>query len=269
MSDEQSDIEQIPADYVADLFSLRGMRAAVTGAGSGLGAAISVGLAQAGAELELLDINEEGLAATERVIRDQGGQARAWRCDVTDSASLGSIEEQIRSSASTVDILVNSAGTAYRCAAEEFPEEVFDRVIALNLKGTYLACQVFGRPMLDQGMGSIINMASIGGFVAYPWASAYLASKGGVVQLTKSLALEWGSRGVRVNGIGPTLMESALTRRVATTTSITADFIKARMLRPRLGLPEELIGAAIFLASPASALVNGHTLMCDDGYLTA
>jgi NAD(P)-dependent dehydrogenase (short-subunit alcohol dehydrogenase family) len=112
-------------------------------------------------------------------------------------------------------------------------------------------------------------MASIGGFRAYPLASAYLASKGAVVQLTRSLALEWGSRGVRVNGIGPTLMESPLTRKGEETTSVTADFIKARMPRPRLGLPRELVGAAVFLASPASELVNGHTIMCDDGYLSA
>ena len=123
--------------------------------------------------------------------------------------------------------------------------------------------------MLKQGKGSIINIASIGSFVGYPWASAYLASKGGVLQITRGLALEWRDRGVRVNGIGPTLMESPLTKAAAATTSITADFIKARMLRPRLGLPRELIGAAVFLASDASELVTGHVIMCDDGYLTA
>jgi NAD(P)-dependent dehydrogenase (short-subunit alcohol dehydrogenase family) len=123
--------------------------------------------------------------------------------------------------------------------------------------------------MLARGKGSIINLASIGAFVAYPWASAYLASKGGVLGITRALALEWRDRGVRVNGIGPTLMESPLTRAAAASTSITADFIKARMLRPRLGLPRELIGAAVFLASDASELVTGHTVMCDDGYLTA
>ena len=123
--------------------------------------------------------------------------------------------------------------------------------------------------MLAQGKGSIINLASIGSFVAYPWASAYLASKGGVLGITRALALEWRDRGVRVNGIGPTLMDSPLTRQAAQRTSLTADFIKARMLRPRLGLPRELIGAAIFLASDASELVTGHTIMCDDGYLTA
>jgi NAD(P)-dependent dehydrogenase (short-subunit alcohol dehydrogenase family) len=137
------------------------------------------------------------------------------------------------------------------------------------LKGTYFCCQAFGGVMLGQQKGSIINIASIGSFNAYPWASAYLASKGGVLQVTRALALEWRDRGVRVNGIGPTLMESPLTKAAASTTSITADFIKARMLRPRLGLPRELIGTAVFLASDASELVTGHVVMCDDGYLTA
>ena len=165
-------------------------------------------------------------------------------------------------------MLVNSAGSAFRCPAEDFPEDKFDFIVGLNMKGTYLCCQAFGRKMLAQGKGSIINMGSIGGFIGYPLASAYLASKGAVVQITKGLALEWRDRGVRVNGIGPTLMDSPLTRAAAATTSVTADFIKARMLRPRLGLPRELIGAAIFLASDASELVTGHMLMCDDGYLT-
>jgi NAD(P)-dependent dehydrogenase (short-subunit alcohol dehydrogenase family) len=123
--------------------------------------------------------------------------------------------------------------------------------------------------MLAQGKGSIINMASIGSFIAYPLASAYLASKGAVLQVTRSLALEWRERGVRVNGIAPTLMDSPMTRMGAQRSSLTADFIMARMLRPRLGSPRELIGAAIFLASDASELVTGHTIMCDDGYLVA
>jgi NAD(P)-dependent dehydrogenase (short-subunit alcohol dehydrogenase family) len=168
-----------------------------------------------------------------------------------------------------VDILVNSAGSAFRSPVEEFPEDRLDFILDLNLKGTYLCGQAFGRKMLTQGKGSIINLASIGSFVAYPWASAYLASKGGVLGITRAFALEWRDRGVRINGIGPTLMDSPLTRQAAKRTSLTADFIKARMLRPRLGLPRELIGAAIFLASDASDLVTGHTIMCDDGYLAA
>lgn len=258
--------ERIDPSYVSSLFDLRGRVAAVTGGGSGLGAAIAQGLAMSGVTVALLDVNEDGLRRSAEEIASTGGSVSTHRTDVTDARALDDTAAQIVSEHERMDIAVNSAGTAFRCAAEEYPEERFDAIIALNLKGTYLSCQSFGRHMLRRGKGSIINIASIGGFNAYPWASAYLASKGGVVQLTRALALEWRDRGVRVNGIGPTLMESPLTRAAAQTSSVTADFIKARMLRQRLGLPRELIGAAIFLASDASELVTGHTVMCDDGY---
>jgi NAD(P)-dependent dehydrogenase (short-subunit alcohol dehydrogenase family) len=263
------DLEEVPNGYVATLFDLRGYQAVVTGAGSGLGAAMAKGLAQAGAEIHLLDVNTEGMALTESRIHEGGGTASSHLCDVTSKASLEEVQTKIATGGDSPQILINSAGTAIRSAAEDFAESDFDKVIALNLKGTFLACQVFGQDMLSAERGSIINIASIGGFRAYPWASAYLASKGGVVQLTKALALEWGQRGVRVNAIGPTLMHSALTRRGSATSTITSDFIRARMPINRLGLPRQLVGAAIFLAGPASELVNGHTLMCDDGYLTS
>ena len=259
----------IPADFVGTLFDLRGRVAVVTGAGSGLGAAISIGYAQAGVTVVLADLNDEGAGATAATIAEQRGVAHARHLDVTSKADVDALADAVIDEFGRVDILVNSAGTAFRSPAEEFPEERFDFILELNLKGTYLCCQAFGRKMLAQGSGSIINLGSIGSFVGYPWASAYLASKGGVLGITRGLALEWRDRGVRVNAIGPTLMDSPLTRQAAQRTSLTADFIKARMLRQRLGLPRELIGAAIFLASDASELVTGHTLMCDDGYLTA
>ncbi len=259
----------IPADYVATMFDLRDRVAVVTGGGSGLGAAIAIGYAQAGVRVIIADVNDEGAAATKALIDAQGGSAATIHLDVTDKAAVDAAADQAVLTHGRIDILVNSAGSAFRSPAEDFPEEKFDFIVDLNLKGTYLCCQAFGRKMLAQGKGSIINLGSIGAFIGYPWASAYLASKGGVLGVTRGLALEWRDRGVRVNAIGPTLMDSPLTRQVAQRTSITADFIKARMLRPRLGLPRELIGAAIFLASDGAELVTGHTLMCDDGYLTA
>ncbi len=259
----------IPAGFVDRIFDLSGRVAVVTGAGSGLGAAMAIGYAQAGVKVVLVDLNEAGAAATASVIQEQGGVAEAHRVDVTAKVEVDALADAVVTKLGRVDILVNSAGSAFRSSAEEFPEERFDFIVNLNLKGTYLCCQAFGRKMLAQGTGSIINLGSIGSFVGYPWASAYLASKGGVLGITRGLALEWRDRGVRVNAIGPTLMDSPLTRQAARRTSLTADFIKARMLRQRLGLPRELIGAAIFLASDAAELVTGHTLMCDDGYLTA
>jgi NAD(P)-dependent dehydrogenase (short-subunit alcohol dehydrogenase family) len=269
MNDQPEDGLAIPPDYVRNLFELGGRVAVVTGGGSGLGRAISLGFAQAGVTVVVADVNDDGAAETVSLVAAHGGRALAAHLDVTKRLEVEALADQVADEQGRVDILVNSAGSAFRSPAEEFPEEKLDFILDLNLKGTYLCCQSFGRKMLGQGKGSIINLASIGAFIAYPWASAYLASKGGVLGITRALALEWRDRGVRVNGIGPTLMDSPLTRQAAQRTSLTADFIKARMLRPRLGLPRELIGAAIFLASDASELVTGHTIMCDDGYLTA
>jgi NAD(P)-dependent dehydrogenase (short-subunit alcohol dehydrogenase family) len=259
----------IAPDYVSTLFDIAGRVAVITGGGSGLGRAIAIGFAQAGVAVVAADVNDDGAAETVSLIREQGHAAEAAHLDVTQRAEVEALADDVVARHGRVDILVNSAGSAFRSPVEDFPEDKLDFILDLNLKGTYLSSQAFGRKMLAQGKGSIINLASIGSFVAYPWASAYLASKGGVLGITRAMALEWRDRGVRVNGIGPTLMDSPLTRQAAQRTSLTADFIKARMLRPRLGLPRELIGAAIFLASDASELVTGHTVMCDDGYLTA
>ena len=269
MTEPTDDGLTIPRDYVSRIFDIAGRVAVITGGGSGLGRAIAIGYAQAGTTVVLVDVNEDGLAGTLARLSEQGFEGHAEHVDVTSSVEVEACAARVEALHGRVDILVNSAGMAFRSPAEEFPEDKLDAVLALNLKGTYLCCQAFGRRMLAQGRGSIINLASIGSFIAYPWASAYLASKGGVLGITRAMALEWRDRGVRVNAIGPTLMDSPMTTQAAQRTSLTADFIKSRMLRSRLGLPRELIGAAIFLASDAAELVTGHTLMCDDGYLTA
>jgi NAD(P)-dependent dehydrogenase (short-subunit alcohol dehydrogenase family) len=260
---------EVPDGYVSTLFRLDGKVAVVTGGGSGLGAAMAKGLAQAGAVLVVADVNDEGAEQTAATIERQGGRASTAHCDVTDSGAVNELADRVVAEHGSADILVNSAGMAHRSPAEDFPEDRFDAIVALNLKGTYLPCQAFGRKMLAQGSGSIVNIASIGGFIGYPHASAYVATKGGVVQLTRVLALEWIDRGVRVNAIGPGLCDSPMTRARALESSVTSDFIRARSLRKELILPRELVGAAVFLASGASARVTGHTLMVDDGYLTA
>ena len=260
----------LPDGFVDTLFRLDDRVAVVTGGASGLGQAIAAGYAQAGASVVIVDVNDEAARETVERIEAAGGRALAMPGDVTQSVSMNALADRVIDELGRVDVLVNSAGTAFRSAAEDFPEERFDAIIALNLKGTYLPCQAFGRKMLAAGKGSIVNIASIGGFNAYPHASAYLASKGGVVQLTRALALEWVDRGVRVNAIAPTLFRTPLTAAVGKTSSVTSDFILARMLREeRLGEPPEIVGAAVFLAGDASLLVTGHTLPVDDGYLIA
>src|SRR5262245_49691369 len=196
---------EVPSGYVDSLFRLDGRVAVVTGGASGLGAAMAKGLAQAGASLVIVDVDGDGSSSTVSTIQEQGGTAVAIGSNVTDRGAVDGLADRVVDELGRVDVLVNSAGTAFRSPAEDFPEEEFDRIIALNLKGTYLPCQAFGRKMLAQGSGSIVNVASIGAFIAYPHASAYNASKGAVLNLTRILALEWVDRGVRVNAIGPGL----------------------------------------------------------------
>jgi NAD(P)-dependent dehydrogenase (short-subunit alcohol dehydrogenase family) len=266
-TDEHRDpVFEVPAGFVDGLFRLDGRVAAVTGGGSGLGAAMAKGLAQAGAALATVDVNEAGAKLTADTIEEQGGRAVAMHCDVTDKAAVDALADRVVEEFGRADVLINSAGTAFRSPAEDFPEAEFDRIIALNLKGTYLCCQAFGRKMIAQGSGSIINIASIGAFISYPHASAYNASKGAVLNLTRVLALEWIDRGVRVNGIAPGLCDSPLTRARKQQSSVTSDFLEARMLRKELILPRELVGTAVFLAGDASARVTGHTVLVDDGY---
>ena len=259
----------LPDGFVAKLFSLKGRVAVVTGGASGLGAAMAAGLAQAGAAIGVLDVDVERAAEVCASIVEAGGKAASYTADVTDSSAVDRVVAEVVSDLGGVDVLVNSAGTAFRSAAEDFPEDRFDAIVELNLKGTFLPCQRFGRHMLERGSGSIVNVASIGGFIAYPHTSAYLATKGAVVQLTRALALEWIGR-VRVNAIAPTLFRTPLTESAAKRSTVTSDFIQERLLRAgRVGEPPEIVGAAVFLASDASALVTGHTLPVDDGYLIA
>ena len=198
-----------------------------------------------------------------------GGAAQARPVDVTDSGAVGALADAIAAEHGRIDVLVNSAGIAHRCSIEDFPEAAYDRVLATNLKGTYLMAQAVGRKMLARGSGSIINIASIGASIAYPYASAYLASKGGVVQTTRAFALEWIDRGVRVNAIAPGLCDTPMLKKARTESGMTSttDFIQSRMLRSQLIQPDELVAAAVFLAGDGAAKVTGHVLAVDDGYL--
>jgi NAD(P)-dependent dehydrogenase (short-subunit alcohol dehydrogenase family) len=250
------------------LFQLAGRTALVTGGGSGLGRAISIGFAQAGARVAVADISMENAIETATLIETQGGDALAERLDVTRRSEVETLTSKLFQRWGSLDILVNSAGRAIRGAALDYKEEDWATIIGVNLTGTFFCCQAAGRQMAAQRRGKIINIASIGGFIAYPGSIAYLASKGGVVQLTKGFAVELAPYNVQVNAIAPSLFETPM----VVSTRSDAESLKYFMDRTpagRKGRPEEIVGAAIFLAADCSSMVTGHTLAVDGGYLSA
>jgi NAD(P)-dependent dehydrogenase (short-subunit alcohol dehydrogenase family) len=259
----------VPEGYVAELFDLTDRVCLVTGAGSGLGEAIATGFAEAGARVIAADIRPETVEELSSLVGETPHRILPATVDVTSRSSVDELVAMVVDRFGSIDVLCNSAGTAARYPAEDYPEDVYDRIILLNLKGSFLVAQAVGRQMLGQGRGSIINIASIGGSIAYPGSTAYNQSKGGVVQMTRSLALEWAARGVRVNAIAPSLFNTPLVRANEAVVTTTSRFIMDRTPIGRKGEPHEVVGAAIFLASDASTMVTGTILGVDGGYLSA
>lgn len=260
---------QVPPGFVDGLFSLEDRVCLVTGAGSGLGEAIATGFAEAGAIVIAADLRLESVEELSSLITETKHLVDPRPVDVTLRESIEELVSAVIDQYDRIDVLCNSAGSAARHPAEEYPEETYDRIIGVNLKGSFLIAQAVGRRMLARGSGSIINIASIGGAVAYPGSTAYNQSKGGVLQLTRSLGIEWASRGVRVNAIAPSLFDTPLVRRNEVEDSRTSQFILQRTPMGRKGEPREIVGAAIFLASDASSMVTGAVLAVDGGYLAA
>jgi NAD(P)-dependent dehydrogenase (short-subunit alcohol dehydrogenase family) len=260
----------VPDHYLDDLFRLDELVAIVTGGASGLGEAMAHGLAQAGATVAIADFNEASAEEVAASVVDRPYDFHPYLVDVTKKSDVDRLVAAVASDLGSVDILVNSAGTAGRFPAEEFPEEEWDRIVGVNLKGSFLCCQAAGRQMIAQGRGgAIINIASIGASIVYPHATAYNQSKGGVLQMTRSLALEWIDHGIRVNALAPTLFDTPLVRASDARRSLTSDFIMARQLLDRRGEPREIAGPCVFLASRAASMVTGHMLQVDAGYVIA
>ena len=247
-------------------FKLDGRVAMVTGGASGIGKGIGEALGAAGARVAITDFNEDAANETVKEFTEQGREAMPVVMDVTDSSQVRRGVDELIAAWNGIDILVNSAGIAIKATALDYPEEDWDRIIAVNLKGTFLPMQTVARHMASRKRGKVINIASIGSFVAYPGSMAYLASKGGVAQLTRSFALELADQNVQVNAIAPTLCNTPMTKRVR---SDTADYFVERTPMGRMAEPEDMGGAAVYLASDASNMVTGHILAVDGGFLIA
>jgi len=250
------------------LLELNGKTAVVIGGTSGIGRAIAHGLAEAGADVVPTSRRMEQVEAAATEIEERGRHSLRLTSDVSDRASLQTVLDETVAAFGKVDILVNSAGRTKRAPTLDFSEEDWNVIMETNLTGTLRACQVFGRHMLERGYGRIINIASLSTFVALYEVAAYSASKAAVASLTKSLAIEWASRGVCVNAIAPGVFRTALNQKLLDESERGREFQLRTPMR-RFGKVEELAGAAVFLASDAASFVTGEVLTVDGGFLAS
>jgi NAD(P)-dependent dehydrogenase (short-subunit alcohol dehydrogenase family) len=250
------------------MFRLDGKVAIITGGGSGIGRATASVLAGAGAAVAILDLDPARAASTAAEIVAAGGTASAHPADVTDKLSVEGAVAAVVARHGRLDILVNNAGIGIRRAAVDLPLADWDKVVAVSLTGVFLCSQAAARQMLQQGGGAIVNLASIMGFSGggvYPNVS-YQATKGAVVNMTRALAVEWAASGIRVNAVAPTWVRTNLTAPLLDQPGIV-ERIAALTPLGRLATPDEIASAILYLASPAAAMVTGHTLAVDGGFL--
>jgi NAD(P)-dependent dehydrogenase (short-subunit alcohol dehydrogenase family) len=247
-------------------FDVPGQVALVTGAARGLGRAVALTLANAGADVAigLRDATQDAGLAGE--IEALGRRALPLQMDMTSPAQIAGAVATAAEHFGRIDILVNNAGIAPGHNAEDVPESDFDRTLAINLKGTFFASQAVGRLMIAQGYGRIINMGSQAGEVALPGESVYCMTKAAIAHLTRCLAVEWGSHGITVNNVAPTFIRTPGTEEHLSDPAREADVIERIAALHRIGDPMDVAGAVLYLASPAASLVTGHTLLVDGGW---
>jgi len=246
-------------------FSIRGKVAIVTGASKGIGYGLAQALAAAGARVAVAARNLSALDALVEEIKEAGGEAKAYELDVRDVNGIRNVFEQVAKDFGSLDIAVNNAGLGEGMAALDVTEDYWDDMIDVNLKGVFFCCQAAGRIMLEQGYGKIVNVSSQVSVVGIPDGVAYCASKGGVNQLTKVLALEWSGKGVCVNAVGPTFIYTPGTAERLDTPDFR-EKVLARIPAGRIGTIGDVAGAVVYLASPASDLVTGTLLLVDGGW---
>ena len=253
---------------LSEFFSLAGRNALITGGGSGLGLAVAEGFAQYGAAVAVVDIDEAAARAVAEDIVADGGRAVALACDVADHAQVAATVAAAIEQLGEIDILFSNAGIGDRAPAEEMTLEQWQRVLDINLSGAWYFDQAVGVHMIERGIkGCIINTSSITSLVGITTGNAnYAATKGALNALTRTLAIEWARFGIRVNAIAPTHVKTALIEQKMADDPALADFFLGNIPLGRLGEPEDIAAAAIYLASAAGALVTGHVLVVDGGH---
>ena len=249
------------------MFPLKGKTALVTGASRGIGKAIAKAFAKAGADLVLVSRNSKSLGNVSKEISRLGRKALPIVADIGIADEIKKAVDEALLVFPRIDILVNNAGISPALKrAEELSLHEWEEILRVNLTGTFLFCQTVGKVMIQQGGGKIINMVSVGAVVGFPRQVGYCASKGGILQLTKVLALDWARFNIQVNAIGPSYIETDLTQGMRESKVISENLL-SRTPMARFGKPEEVVGAALFLASDGSSYVTGQTVFVDGGWL--
>lgn len=248
----------------SSLFDLSGRRALVTGSSRGIGFALARGLSQAGAEIILNGLDETRLATAAETLRAEAVTVHELGFDVTDAEQAAAAIDRFEAETGAIDILVNNAGMQFRAPLEEFPTERFDTMMRLNINSVFYVGQAMAKHMIARQEGKIVNICSVQTALARPSIAPYTASKGAVANMTKGMATDWAKYGLQVNGLAPGYFKTELTSALVADADFTA-WLSARTPAGRWGEVEELVGACVFLSSPASSFVNGQILFVDGG----